>query len=134
MMAHVHPNILSLHPTTLMITKDENLTKKGDCIVAVGADKAAADFSEEFKIKLQDSNTKLIIHMEIDDLSWQVTAHGSPKLSLTSKEEIVVRKSDISSERTVAVYADKASVDIPREIVEKLKNPNQKVKITLTLT
>jgi hypothetical protein len=134
MVARGHPNILALHPTTLMFTKDKNLTKNGDCIVAVGADKAAADFSEEFKTKLQDSNTKLTILMEIDALSWQVTAHGSPKLSLTSKEEIVVRKSDFPSERTMAIYADKASVDMPREIVEKLKNPNQKVKITLTLT
>ncbi|MCW4023523.1 MAG: DUF371 domain-containing protein [Candidatus Bathyarchaeota archaeon] len=131
--AHGHPNISALHPTTLMFTKDENLTKKGDCIVAVGADNAVADFSEEFKTKLQDSNTKLTIQMKIDDVSWQVTARGSPKLSLTSKEEIVVRKSDFSSERTMAVCADKASVDMPREMVEKLKNPNQKVEITLTL-
>jgi hypothetical protein len=132
--AHGHPNLLALHPTTLMFTKDENLTKKGDCIVAVGADKAVSDFSEEFKEKLQTPKTKVTIQIEVDDSSWVVTAYGSPKLSLTSKEEIVVRKSDFSSERTLAVCADKASVDMPREMVEKLKNLNQKVKITLTVS
>jgi hypothetical protein len=33
--------------------------------------------------------------------------------------------------RTLAVQADKAALDLSRDLVEKLKNPKQKVKITL---
>jgi hypothetical protein len=47
---------------------------------------------------------------------------------------MVVRKSDYTSSRTLAVHADKAAKDISRELVEKLKNPAQKAKITLTVT
>ncbi|MFX0070300.1 MAG: DUF371 domain-containing protein, partial [Candidatus Hermodarchaeota archaeon] len=34
---------------TLEITKDAHLTDRGDCIVAVKADKACLDLSKEFK-------------------------------------------------------------------------------------
>ena len=29
----------AIHPTTLMITRDADLSKQGDCIIAVAADK-----------------------------------------------------------------------------------------------
>ncbi len=117
-----------------MFTKDKELSKQGDCIVAVGADKAVVDLSVEFKRKLRDPNTRLTVLIEVDGLTQQVTAYGSVKLDLTSNVDMVVRKSDFTSERTLAVKADKAAVDLPREFIEKLKNPNQQVKITLTLT
>jgi hypothetical protein len=44
---------------------------------------------------------------------------------------MVVRKSDYVCNRTLAVHADKAAQDLPKALVEKLKNPQQKVKITL---
>ena len=50
--AQGHENILGTHKTTLEFTKDKHLTKKGDCIVAVAADKALADLSAEFKENL----------------------------------------------------------------------------------
>jgi hypothetical protein len=31
------------------------------------------------------------------------------------------------------VLADQASVEMPREMVEKLKNPNQKLQVTFTV-
>jgi hypothetical protein len=133
-LAYGHENVLAIHPSTLMFTKDKELSKQGDCIVAVGADKAVVDLSVEFKRKLRDPNTRLTVLIEVDGLTQQVTAYGSVKLDLTSNVDMVVRKSDFTSERTLAVKADKAAVDLPREFIEKLKNPNQQVKITLTLT
>jgi uncharacterized protein len=133
-LAHGHPNVLAIHPTTLMITKDKELSKQGDCIIAVGADKAAADLSSEFKQKLRDPHTKLTMQIEVDGLTEQINAFGAVKLDLTSSVDMVVRKSDFTSERTLAVKADRAANDLPREFVEKLRNPDQRVKITLTLT
>ncbi|MDX1814121.1 MAG: DUF371 domain-containing protein, partial [Candidatus Bathyarchaeia archaeon] len=41
------------------------------------------------------------------------------------------RKSDYVCSRTLAIHADKAAQDLSRGLVEKLKNPKQKMKITL---
>jgi len=133
-LAFGHTNVLAIHPTTLMITKDKELTKQGDCVIAVGADKAVADLSPEFKQKLQEPTVKLTVEIEVDGLIEQVTAYGSPKLDFSNKVDMVVRKSDFTSDRTLAIKADKAAIDLPQGFVEKLKNPNQQVKITLTVT
>ena len=128
-----HENILATHKTTLEFTKDMHLSKEGDCIVAVAADKALADLSAEFKEKLRNPHAKLTITIEADSLSGQVTAHGSPQLVLNHLTDVVIRKSEYICNRTLAVHADKAACDLDKGLVEKLKNPNQKVKITLTV-
>jgi len=62
-----------------------------------------------------------------------VKAFGSSRLILSHPTDIVVRKSDFICHRTLAVKADKAACDLSRALVEKLKNPEQVVKITLTV-
>ena len=126
-----HENILATHKTTLEFTKDTHLSKKGDCIVTVAADKALADLSAEFKEKLRKPHAKLTLTIEAGGIIEQVNAHGSPQLILTHPTDMVIRKSDYVCNRTLAVHADKAAQDLSRDFVEKLKNPKQKVKITL---
>jgi hypothetical protein len=126
-------NILATHRATLEFTKDTHVSKNGNCILVVSADKAPADLSAEFKEKLRQPHAKLTITIEADDIKEQVQASGNPHLTLMHPTEIVIRKSDYASDRTLAVNADKAAKDLSRALVEKLKNPNQKVKITLTV-
>jgi hypothetical protein len=126
-----HENILATHKSTLEFTKDTHLSRNGDCIIAVGADKALADLSTQFKENLRKPNAKLTVSIEAAGVSAQVKAHGSPQLGLTHPTETVIRKSDYASDRTLAVRADKAAADLPRKLVEKLRNPRQRVKITL---
>ncbi|MCL1978180.1 MAG: DUF371 domain-containing protein [Candidatus Bathyarchaeota archaeon] len=133
-LAFGHENVLAIHPTTLMITKDKKLSKQGDCIIAIGADKATSDLNPEFKQKLCEPNTKLNVLIEVDGLIEQVTAYGTAELNLNNNIDMVIRKSNFISDRTLAIKANKAAADLPRELVEKLKNPNQQIKITLTLT
>lgn len=128
-----HENIQASHPTTLMFTKEPRLSKNGDCIVAVAADKAPSDLSPQFKDALREPNAKLTITLEADGAVQQIAASGSPKLVLTHSADMVVRKSDYVSDRTLAVHADKASNDLPRPFVAKLQNPKQHVKITLSV-
>jgi hypothetical protein len=130
-LAFGHRNIQAVHSSTLMFTKEKHLSKTGDCIVAVEAEKAATDLSFEFKEKMKKPNAKLTIIIEADDSSQQINASGSPKLALTNPTDMVIRKSNYISDRTLAIHADKSSNDLPREFVEKLKNPEQKIKITL---
>ncbi|MCL2642932.1 MAG: DUF371 domain-containing protein [Candidatus Bathyarchaeota archaeon] len=134
-LAYGHKNITALHPTTLMITKDKELTKQGDCIIAINADKAGPDLSPEFKQKLQNPNTKINITIETNKLTEHITAHGSTELlNLNNPKDLVIRKSNFTSERTLAIKANKAAKDLPRELIKTLENPNQQIKITLTLT
>ncbi len=126
-----HENIQATHKTTLEFTKDKHLSKKGDCIVAVAADKALTDLSAEFKENLRKPHAKLIILIEADGVIDQVNAHGSPQLILSHPTDMVIRKTDYICNRTLAVHADKAAQDLSKALVEKLKTPQQKVKITL---
>ena len=126
-----HKNIQATHKTTFEFTKDTHLSKKGDCIVAVAADKALADLSAEFKENLRKTHAKLVILIEAGGIIEQVNAHGSPRLILSHPTDMVIRKSDYVCNRTLAVHADKAAQDLSKALVEKLENPQQKVKITL---
>jgi hypothetical protein len=126
-----HENILATHKTTLEFTKDTHLSKKGDCIVTVAADRGLADLSAEFKENLRKPHAKLTLTIEASGVIEQVNAYGSPRLILTHSTDVVIRKSDYVCNRTMAVHADKAAQDLSRDLVEKLKNPKQKVKITL---
>ena len=129
--AQGHTNIITSHKTTLEFTRDRGLSKKGNCIVAVAADKALADLSAEFKENLQKQQAKLTILIEAGGLSEQVNAQGSPQLILTHPTDMVIRKSDFVCDRTLAINADKAAEGLSRDLVEKLQNPQQKVKVTL---
>jgi uncharacterized protein len=126
-----HANIHAIHPTTLMFTKDIHVSQKGDCIVAMTADKSVADLSAQFKEELRKPNAEVTVTIEAGDFIEEIKAHGSPKLCLCHPTDIVIRKSDYICSRTLAICADKSSNDLPRELVEKLKDPKQKVKITL---
>ena len=134
MTASGHENIEATHPTTLEITKERGLSRRGDCIIAIGTDKSLADFSEEFKERLRQPNAKLTLTIEINGITEQISAHGSPNLILMHQSDMVVRKSSYVDNRTLAVNADKAACDLSRELVEKLQNPKQKARITLRVS
>lgn len=117
-----------------MFTKEEDLSETGDCIVAVAADKAVANLSPQFKDALRKPNAKLTITFKVDGLHEQIIAFGSPKLILTHPTDMVIRKSNYICSRTLAIHADKAAIDLSRELVQKLKRAKQKVKITLSVS
>ena len=116
-----------------MITKERQVTKRGDCIVAVDADKSVADLSIEFKRALRQPKAKLIVELEVDGLKGEINAFGSPELKLNHPNDLVIRKSEFVSDRTLAVKADKSSADLSKAVVEKLKNPKQQITLTLTV-
>ena len=128
-----HANIQAIHPTTLMFTKDTHVSENGDCIVAMSADKSVADLSIHFKEELRKPNAKVTVTIEAGTFKEEIRAAGSPKLCLCHPTDIVIRKSDYVFNRTLAISADKSSIDLPRGLVEKLQDPKQKVKVTLSV-
>ena len=131
--AYGHRNIRATHESTLEITKEAELSKRGDCIIAVSANKAINDLHSEFKENLRKENARITILIEVGEPAEVVNAFGSPRLILTHRTDIVVRKSNYTCNRTLAIQADKAACDLSRKLAEKLRNPKQKVKITLTV-
>ena len=128
-----HENIQATHKTTFEITKEAQLSRRGDCIIAVSVNKTMTDFSSEFKENLHKEKAKIMILIEAGDAAEVVNAFGSPRLILTHCTDMVVRKSNYICNRTLAIQADKAACDLSRKLAEKLRNPKQKVKITLTV-
>jgi hypothetical protein len=133
-LCHGHENIKATHKSTLEITKEEYLSSEGDCIIGVRADKGMCDFRSEFKNALRKPNSKLTVLVEVGDVAEKIEAYGCGRSSLSHSTDIVVRKSDHVSSRTLGIHSDKAACDLSRELVEKLKNPRQIAKITFLLT
>jgi hypothetical protein len=131
--AYGHRNIQVTHKSTLEITKEKQLSKKGDCIIAASANKAIADLSPEFKESLRKKNAKMTMLIEAGGIVEVVNAFGSRRLVLAHPTDVVVRKSSYVCNRTLAIKADKAAWDLSRKLAERLRNPKQKVKITLTV-
>ncbi len=121
MRARGHPNVLSLHETTLEFTRETHLTPRGDCIFAVAADKSLPDLPAEFKDALRSENAVLTMTVECGGVSYTVVARGHPGLILTHPTDAVIRKSAFICPRTLAVNADKAACDLGRDLVEVLK-------------
>ncbi len=131
--ARGHAYVQATHRTTLQITKDPFLTQRGDCVIAVAATKGALDLSPEFKETARREKARITIIVETDNLEEVVTAQGSPRLTFTHPDDLVVRKSRYVCSRTLAINANKTAHDLSRKLVEKLQNPAQKVRVTLTV-
>jgi hypothetical protein len=120
--ARGHPRVTARHPTTLMITKDEEVGLKGDCIIAVAASKGAAEFNDDFK-KAVRSGAAVTITIEAGGSVEKVHAFGHPSLTLEHPTDLVVRKSKFICGRTLAIRADKAAAGFSRSFVSKLQSP-----------
>lgn len=119
-----HPLVTSLHRNTIEVTREPSLTLKGDCIIGVSADKGLSDLTTEVREALMLEDARVTIAIRVEGKEFIVRAEGSPRLTLVSHEEMVIRKSEFTSDRTLAVHADAAAKDIPREIVEMLRSPS----------
>ncbi|MEJ2243031.1 MAG: DUF371 domain-containing protein [Candidatus Bathyarchaeota archaeon] len=128
-----HKNVLSTHKTTFEVTKETELSKRGNCIIAVESTMGAIDLPDEFKKAAQKENSKITITIEVGNQKETTIGKGNPKLQFTHPTDLVVRKSKFVCNRTLAIEANKASIDFSQKLVKKLQNPNQKVKVTLTV-
>jgi uncharacterized protein len=121
-----HRNVQSLHARTIEITKDPNLTLRGDCIIGVRANKSCWDMSEKLQRLLKDDSSSIVVDIIVGNKSFKINGFGNKRLLLLSKRDIVIRKTSFICERTMVIRCDKASCDIPRDIVLSLQNPETK--------
>ena len=131
--AHGHPNVTATHPTTIEITRAVSLTKKGDCIVAVEATKGLTGLSKKFRTACMDDRAKIIVELRTSGMIERITGKGSHLLTLADAEEVVLRKSNHVSSRTLVIDADKAACDLERQFIRRLKSASTEVLIHLTV-
>jgi hypothetical protein len=118
-----HENIRSNHQKTIEITKDSQLTLRGDCIVGVNATSSCNDLPQSLKEKLKDPASNVTFSISVGTHEFIIKGKGHPDLTLTHSEDIVLRKSYFICPRTLAIQCDKASNSLPREMVSLLQNP-----------
>jgi len=122
--AYGHPNVTGSHTTTLEITKEKEIGQQAHCIIAVGADYSL----EKIKALILRSER---IQMTIESAGLAEALIFIPNNDFSDNKEIVIRKSTFISSRTLGVDCDKASSDLSQALVEKLKKPEYRIKITL---
>jgi hypothetical protein len=114
-----------------MITVDDHLSTRGDCIVAVRAEKGLRDLSPGIKevIRSEGASVRLIIKAE--GRTFITEGSGDPRLTLSHPSDMVIRKSSYICDRTLMIRADKAARDIEDPFVKLLQKGNCQVSLTI---
>jgi hypothetical protein len=131
--ARGHPSIIAKHRTTFEITRDSNVTKRGDCILAVRATRGLSDLSAGFRKLCMNNEAKISVALEAEGIKEVIEGTGSSGLTLGHANEIVGRRSAYVSDRTLMVHADKAACDVNRDLINVLKSQTATVRIVITV-
>ena len=118
--ARGHQHVQATHASTFEVTTDDYLTPAGDCILAVAADRAPADFADEFVAACRDPDTDITATIEAGGHRERVRGRGHPDLTFDSERSAVCRTSDYVDDRTVMVDAERAAAGLDRDLVAAL--------------
>ncbi len=130
--AHGHPNIQSTHRTTLEITKEDYVTKRGDCIVGIRATLALADLPKWAKIAAKKESTRIVLTLTVNGRTESIQGRGHPDLTYDDETCMVARKSSYKCGRTLMIQADKAAVDLDRAFIQAARMPESVIQCELT--
>ncbi len=131
--ARSHPNVRSSHRTTVMVTKEAVLTPRGNCVMAVGAEKGFRDLDTRLKEAMRRSDARIRLVLEVDGLEFEVTGEGNPGLTLSHPTDMVARKSHYICDRTLMIRADKAACDADKDLIDLLKDENRGINVTISV-
>ncbi|MGI0027800.1 MAG: DUF371 domain-containing protein [Nitrosopumilaceae archaeon] len=123
---HGHKNIRSLHPKTIEITTEPDLTLNGDCIIGVEASCGCNDIPEQMKNLMRNSKSEILFTISVKDIFFKVKGNGHENLILANPHDIVIRKSSFICPRTLAIHCDLASDSIPRQMIKILQDPDSR--------
>ena len=129
-----HENVRALHPRTIEITTEPDLTIQGDCIIGVSAECGCKNIPKKLKEMLRDERSTVTFSIQVNDEIFQVVGSGNPDLILEHPHDIVIRKSNFLCPRTMAINCDKASNDIPRKMIKMLQDPQTKGIFSIEVT
>ena len=120
-----HSMVRATHERTIEITREEHLTLRGDCIIGVGAAKGVAQLSPSVRRALRSDGARVRFTIMTSGGDFSFAARGSKDLSFESQTDLVIRRSSFVCGRTVAIRAESSANEIPRDVVEALKSPEE---------
>ena len=122
--AYGHANIEGTHKTTFELTQHTSVTPKGDCIIGT-----RAAFDADALAGLAQVSKRLKITLKARSYSEIIV--GESNRSYVAGPELVIRKTDFVSPRTLVINADKAASDFARNFVLALKDPKEQLTVTV---
>lgn len=130
--AHGHDLITAKHETTFEFTKDDFLTNRGDCIIAVGV-KGTKELSEDFKRLASIDSAIITVRMEVDGINEIAVGQGKRELKFNHPTDMVARKSSYICPRTLMIRSNKSASDFDREFIKRLRNSKSTVNIVIVV-
>lgn len=131
--AHGDKRVTALHPTTIEVTKEAIRSSVADCIVATRSNIGASELPEGMKEEARNESAEITLTIEAGGISEKITGRGHPALAFSSKTEMVIRKSRFVCGRTLMIAADKASKDLDKRLVARLKDPDTVARIRISV-
>ena len=74
--------------------------------------------------RILTNETRVEFGIFVDEYRFEAIANGHPSLTFRDTKDIVLRRSRYICPRTLAVNSDKAAIDLPRQMVMRLRNPS----------
>jgi hypothetical protein len=122
-----HPHIRGTHPSTFEVTKEEEISLQGDCIIGVGADKGAADLDPAFSHLLKNDQAILTTVLRIGTCETRACSHGNSGFTFAHPRDLVWRRSSYIDARTVGVASDRVAATLPRALIRLLQEEKELV-------
>jgi hypothetical protein len=129
--ARGHAHIRATHERTVEVTRETHLTTRGDCIATVAAEKGLRDLDPRMREAARRPDAVISLSLRQGDRVFTTTGRGDPGLTWGHPTDMVARMSGYTCARTLMVRADKATIHIPRPMVQLLKNPEAVVTVTV---
>lgn len=117
-----HANVTGRHPTTFMITTEEEMTLNGDCIIGISADKSLNDLSNAFSDLLSDDRTILRTILSSEGIVCEIRSLGSAQMALDHPTDFVWRRSDYVCGRTIGIRSDYVARTLPEGLIQALSS------------
>jgi hypothetical protein len=122
--AYGHAGIEGTHKNVFELTQKTGVIPKGDAVVGT-----RADFQPDAVSALAQVSKKLIITLKVR--SYTETITGECNMSYSPSSDIIVRKGPQRSPSTLIVNADKSAADLPKQMIALLKNPEERMIVTI---
>ena len=78
------------------------------------------------------TDAKIMVALVIGRFRFIIRGKGDERLTLSHSRDFVIRKSGFISDRTLMIHADKAANDMPREMVQLLRDPMNKLTVEIS--
>lgn len=122
--ARGHPNITATHRNTFEFTKDSEVTEAGDCIVGV-----EANFDSVVLKEFVSEVDRGVVVITVDEFSERIEFEVNH--NFCDDNEMVFRRGEFASERTIGLRADRVCMDFGDSFRERLKDPDANILVEI---